>query len=132
MAYEIKETFSHGLVHSFLSRIGFLLNKIKQEQVNSYDCESFSWSYDTIEGAEGRTDCVLIYKPTLLTFKWNGERALENARIFVTEQKFTELAKSNTLEDFVKVEKHIMEHIIKKEKELLDALAFKMDIKQNK
>ncbi len=128
MSYEVTQQFSKNLVHSFLSRIGFLLNKIHQEQINSYDCDIFSWEYDTQEDAETRSDCVLVFKPTNLTFKWNGSRVLDNARIFASDRKFCEISVSDHLAFFVDVERKIMEHIIKKEKEMIDTLSFKMEI----
>lgn len=132
MSYEVTQQFSKDLTHSFLSRIGFLLNKIHQEQINSYDCDIFSWEYDTQEDAETRSDCVLVFKPTNLTFKWNGSRLVSDARIFVSDRKFCEISSNNNLAEFVQVEKTIMEHIIKKEKEMIESLTFKMEINTNR
>lgn len=126
MSYKIEQnTFTHTLVHSFLSRIGFLLNKIHQEQINEYECPEFKWSLDVLDDANSRTDCLLIVSKFDVTFKWNGAKVKDDAHIFVNDRKLQNVAESDNLKYFTEIEQYIIQHIIAKEKELVDSTEYK-------
>jgi hypothetical protein len=112
--FEVTNQFSKSMVHAFMHRIKFILNKINQKNVKEIQCKTFFWDYDPIKNIaslHSEFKDVVFYAEQFFS---------EEPKYFIDSYPLTKLDEGDNLEHFTEIEQKIVAELIEMEKAALE------------
>lgn len=115
---QITSKFSKDLVHIFLTRTGFILNKIHQTRVFDFETEEFTWHYEEPIDENESLLCFLTIRidELVIDIFWSGEHDVNLAKIESNLDFLNFLDQGDNIFEFTKIETHVVKKLIELEK----------------
>ena len=128
---DITSPFSKEIIHIFLTRVSFILNKIQQTRVLQFNCDEFTWVY--VEPVDDESlECVLtIHQKNKddIYINWSGDLNRDLVRIVASAPFMNALDVGDNLTKFTEIETFVTKKLIALEKDAIAAAAPAIDFK---
>jgi hypothetical protein len=128
----IDTPFSKDLVHIFLTRVSFLLNKIHQARLADFACAEFTWHYEEPYDDECINSFIIIHGRNNedIRIDWSGDLDRSLATIKSDKLFLNELDVGDNLAEFTRIEMYVVKKLIELEKEAIEAAAPVIEFKE--